>query len=56
MTTTKPLTVGQLKAMLDKLPDSTELWVFNQNEGTFLPVEDAAPDKRSKSFNLWVNT
>jgi hypothetical protein len=48
------MTVADLKAMLDKVPDDTTLWVFTPDLGTFQPVWATTHDKRVTGFNFWV--
>jgi hypothetical protein len=44
--------------MLDKLPDNTQLWVFNESGAApaFRPVVHMTHDKRAKGLNLWIDT
>jgi hypothetical protein len=57
---TTPLTVADLRWMLEKLPDDTQLWVFNERaHGTpapFLPIVHMTHDKRLKGLNFWIDT
>jgi len=48
------MTVGELRRMLENVPDTTELWMFNSNQSTFTPVVSTTHDKRVNGFNLWV--
>lgn len=53
---TDVLTVGDLRMMLDKVPDDTVVWGFNQTDGTFTTATAATHDKRVHGFNIWTDT
>jgi uncharacterized protein (DUF1697 family) len=49
------ITAKALKILLDKVPDDTQIWVFNDSTFQFHVVENVSHDKRSNSINLWIN-
>ena len=56
---TTPLTVADLRKLLDKLPDDTQLWAYDERGRpfpTFHPVVFMTHDKRVKGLNLWIDT
>ena len=58
---TTPLTVADLRKMLDKLPDDTQLWAYDERawatpSTAFLPIVHMTHDKRVKGLNLWIDT
>jgi len=51
-----PLTVRDLREILAKLPDNTELWAFNDGTFTFSPITNAVHDKRVNGLNFWFTS
>lgn len=54
-----PLTVADLRKLLDKLPDDTRLWAYDDQGrpfATFHPVVHMTHDKRVKGLNFWIDT
>lgn len=49
-----PMTVADLKALLNTIPDDTTLWVFDADDCAHLPVTSITHDKRVNGLNLWI--
>lgn len=54
MTKNTLMTVADLKALLNSIPDDTTLWVFDAEDVRFFPVQAAIHDKRANGVNLWI--
>lgn len=52
--TDTPMTVGDLRTLLTKLSDDTELWVFDAELAEFRPVMTVVHDKRVNGLNFWI--
>lgn len=50
-----PLTVRELRRLLENQPDDRVVFVFDPEMGTHQPVTGLNDDKRSGSVNIWVN-
>lgn len=49
-----PMTVADLKALLNCLPDDTTLWVWDATEFQHFAVTAMSHDKRVNGLNLWI--
>lgn len=49
-----PLTVADLKALLNTLPDDTTLWAWDATEFQHFAVTAITHDKRVNGLNLWI--
>jgi len=55
-TTSRMMTVADLRAIIADLPATTQLWAYDTAQGTFTPVEFLTHDKRANGLNFWINT
>jgi hypothetical protein len=55
-TTSRVMTVADLRAIIADLPAATQLWAFDCEQFTFSPVQLVVHDKRAHGLNFWINT
>ena len=55
-TTSRRMTVRDLRAIIADLPPDTELWAFDSGQSAFMPIQLVVHDKRANGLNFWINT
>ena len=55
-TTSRMMTVADLRAILADLPDATQLWAFDCEQNGFTAVQLVVHDKRANGLYFWINT